>query len=398
MQALVGTRTAADLNLAAQVLLLAGLLVGFYLARNKRFDHHANVQTAMVLLNLFFIAFVMVTSFYAYVVAGGTTTGRVAQLMIVHGILGILVQGFALYLVLRMRTQVIPQRLRIGNIKTAMRATLAVWTVLVLLGLGIYVERYINQRAVASAPLAELRQLGADLYVHAVELDDASSRGSDAAIKRHSEHLINLSEGKASRFYGDNDVNGYVEDPGDGVGLRARVEAVAAASNDPAVSAEAETMLGQLDQIVELSAGLLGRPGLDARAEPVARILEIARQANGEGVFAIASGARAAGVVQAPSLAIVATAGGPDSVTVREDQFQFIPSAITIPAGTTVIWTNDEQAKHTASADDGLFDSGDQNLGDSFSYTFAEPGTYPYFCRYHGDVDGIGMAGTIVVE
>jgi plastocyanin len=63
-----------------------------------------------------------------------------------------------------------------------------------------------------------------------------------------------------------------------------------------------------------------------------------------------------------------------------------------------VIWVNDELAKHTATADDGLFDSGDQSLGDSYAYTFAEPGRYPYFCRYHGDVEGVGMAGTIVVE
>ena len=51
MQELFGTRTAADINLVAQILLLAGLLVGFILARRKRFDQHANVQTAMVLLN-----------------------------------------------------------------------------------------------------------------------------------------------------------------------------------------------------------------------------------------------------------------------------------------------------------------------------------------------------------
>ena len=74
------------------------------------------------------------------------------------------------------------------------------------------------------------------------------------------------------------------------------------------------------------------------------------------------------------------------------------PSQLTVPAGTTVIWVNDEQAKHTASADDGHFDSGDQELGVRYAYTFTEPGTYGYFCRYHGDVGGVGMAGTIVVE
>src|SRR5687767_13481194 len=110
MQDLVGTRTAADINLAAQLLILAGLLVGFWLARRKRFGQHANVQTTMVLLNMVFIAFVMATSFYDYVIAGETTTGRVAQWMIVHGILGTVAQGTALYLILRMRTKLIPKR------------------------------------------------------------------------------------------------------------------------------------------------------------------------------------------------------------------------------------------------------------------------------------------------
>jgi plastocyanin len=75
-----------------------------------------------------------------------------------------------------------------------------------------------------------------------------------------------------------------------------------------------------------------------------------------------------------------------------------VPAELTIPAGTTVVWVNDERAKHTATADDELFDSGDQPMGDEYAYTFAEPGVYPYFCRYHGDVDGVGMAGVIVVE
>ena len=116
-------------------------------------------------------------------------------------------------------------------------------------------------------------------------------------------------------------------------------------------------------------------------------------------MFALESAARDAGVVQAPSLAGVGQSTGEAvSVTIHEDRYSFIPSQLTIPAGTSVIWVNDEQAKHTVSADEGQFDSGDQELGVRFTYTFTEAGTYRYFCRYHGDVDGVGMAGTIVVE
>ena len=399
MQALVGARTAADINLTIQVLLLAGLLAGFYLARRKRFDQHANVQTAMVLFNLVLIVAIMVPSFYGYVVAGQITTGRVAQLMIGHGVLGIAVQLVALYLVLRMRTKLIPERWRVSNIKLAMRATLAVWTVLVLLGVGIYGERYLNERASASAPLSEFRQLGADLYVHAVELDDAAARNSLPAVKRHAEHLINLIEGKSGLHYGDNDIDGYMEDPGDGIGLLARLDSVATIADTPEVTARADEVRAQLEQILALSVDLAGARDVAEATGPVAEILNLARQANGLGVFGIDFAARTAGVIAAPVVVVASpAAGGEGGVAVHELEYRFLPETLTIPAGTRVSWVNDEAPKHTATADDGLFDSGDQSLGDSYTYTFAEPGVYPYFCRYHGDVDGVGMAGTIVVE
>src|SRR5215212_1482815 len=399
MQALFGTRTAADINLIAQLLLLAGLLAGFFLARRKRFAQHANVQTAMVLLNLALIALFMVPSFYGYVIAGQSVSGPVAQLMIGHGVLGIIVEVVALYLVLLMRTKLIPKQFRLGNFKRAMRATLALWAVLVLLGIGIYAERYLVQTTAASAPLLEFRQLGADLYVHAVELADAQNRGSLPATRRHAEHLINLIEGAQGPHYGDVDGNSHLEDPGDGIGLLARLGAVAAVGGGPGATQQAATIQDQLDRIVAQALDLIGGQQVDVMTPSVEDIVNLARQANVDGVFALESAARDAGVVQAPSLAGVGqTTGEAVSVTIHEDRYSFIPSQLTIPAGTSVIWVNDEQAKHTVTADEGQFDSGDQELGVRFTYTFTEAGTYRYFCRYHGDVDGVGMAGTIVVE
>ena len=398
MHSLLGTRTSADINLAAQLLLLAGLILGFVYARQKRFDRHATVQTAMVLVNLAFITAFMVPSFYGYVIGGGGTTGTVAQLMIAHGILGLIVEAFAIYLILRMRTNLVPRGHRIGNIKAAMRATLVLWAALVMLGLGIYGERYLRQTTVPSAPLLELRQLGADLFVHAVELRDAVDRRSLPAVKRHAEHLINLVEGEEGLRYGDNDADGHLEDPGDGVGLLRRVDAVAAIAANADVTAEAESIRGDVDRIASLSVELLGARTVDDASGPVAEIVSLAQRANGEGVFAIDRAARAAGLTEARRPEAASTLGEPGEVTVREDRFLFLPSAITIPAGATVTWINDERAKHTATADDGSFDSGDQSIGESYSMIFAEPGTYPYFCRYHGDVGGVGMAGSITVD
>jgi plastocyanin len=62
------------------------------------------------------------------------------------------------------------------------------------------------------------------------------------------------------------------------------------------------------------------------------------------------------------------------------------------------VWNNANANTHTVTADDDSFDSGDIATGQQFSQEFDTPGTYPYFCQYHGDVGGVGMSGVIVVH
>ena len=116
-------------------MILAGLFVGAFFARQKQIGRHANVQTTMVLANLFFIAFVMTGSFYTYIIAGGT--GTVARLMMVDGSLGLLAEGSGIYIILLMRTRLIPGPLRVKNYELLMKATRTLWTALVLLGVGV---------------------------------------------------------------------------------------------------------------------------------------------------------------------------------------------------------------------------------------------------------------------
>ncbi len=82
---------------------------------------------------------------------------------------------------------------------------------------------------------------------------------------------------------------------------------------------------------------------------------------------------------------------GMDSLPVSQDQtisveiknFIFDPDAITVPAGTTVIWTNLDSTPHTVTSTSGIFDSGVMDQGENFSYTFQDPGTYDYYCLIH---------------
>jgi plastocyanin len=81
-----------------------------------------------------------------------------------------------------------------------------------------------------------------------------------------------------------------------------------------------------------------------------------------------------------------------DSAAVSIVDFAFQPASLEVAAGTTVTWTNTGQAKHTATADDGTFDSKNLKPGESFSFTFNTPGTFAYHCDVHPE-----MTGTIVV-
>ena len=82
---------------------------------------------------------------------------------------------------------------------------------------------------------------------------------------------------------------------------------------------------------------------------------------------------------------------GPTDVYMEGTSFS--PSTLTISAGTTVTWTNKSSFIHTVSSYTGLFDSGDMGKNDTFSYTFASPGTYEYHCIHH-----TGMTGSIIVQ
>ncbi|HEX9775107.1 MAG TPA: plastocyanin/azurin family copper-binding protein [Actinomycetota bacterium] len=71
----------------------------------------------------------------------------------------------------------------------------------------------------------------------------------------------------------------------------------------------------------------------------------------------------------------------------------FTPREVTIKAGETVTWTNDDAQAHTVTADDDAFDSGFIEATESFSLTFEEAGTYRYFCTPHP-----WMKGTIIAS
>ncbi len=77
---------------------------------------------------------------------------------------------------------------------------------------------------------------------------------------------------------------------------------------------------------------------------------------------------------------------------------RFTPGEVTINVGDTVVWTSSASFNHTVTSDDGTFSSGTLSGGNSFDFTFTEPGTYAYYCDFHGGPGGTGMSGVITVN
>jgi plastocyanin len=75
----------------------------------------------------------------------------------------------------------------------------------------------------------------------------------------------------------------------------------------------------------------------------------------------------------------------------------FRDKQISVPVGTTVVWTNTASGSHTVTADDGSFSSGTLGPGGTFSFTFTAAGTFPYYCGFHGGPNGAGMSGVVTV-
>ena len=68
-------------------------------------------------------------------------------------------------------------------------------------------------------------------------------------------------------------------------------------------------------------------------------------------------------------------------------------SSPTVAVGDEVEVTNNDAIAHTWTSSDGVWDSGSLGQGDTFSFTFEEPGEYPFVCVIHPF-----MTGKVTVE
>jgi plastocyanin len=99
-----------------------------------------------------------------------------------------------------------------------------------------------------------------------------------------------------------------------------------------------------------------------------------------------------AGLTQVPAgeTAIKAAAS---TATVNIENFKFLPPALTVTAGTTVTWKNEDDSPHRIGGKGGTFASPALDTDGTFSRTFTTPGEYSYICTIHPY-----MVGKIIVK
>ena len=79
--------------------------------------------------------------------------------------------------------------------------------------------------------------------------------------------------------------------------------------------------------------------------------------------------------------------------TIVIQNFAFAPAQVNVSVGTKMIVTNKDNFDHTWTSNNGVWDSGHISGGQSYTFTFAQPGTYAYHCAIHNY-----MVGTVNVS
>jgi plastocyanin len=109
------------------------------------------------------------------------------------------------------------------------------------------------------------------------------------------------------------------------------------------------------------------------------------KSASANNMASMAMSAQAAGKTAGASTPVAT-----DAVDIKN--FAFSPATITVPAGSTVVWTNSDSIQHDITFDGASISSSVLNHNDTFSHTFTGAGTYHYICSIHPF-----MHGTVIV-
>lgn len=94
-----------------------------------------------------------------------------------------------------------------------------------------------------------------------------------------------------------------------------------------------------------------------------------------------------------PTTVTTGPSTGTEGAQVVISNYAYEPAEVTIKAGESVTWTNEDSVRHNAASDENAFEGPLLSKGESYTFTFDAPGTYPYHCTPHPY-----MKATVIVE
>ncbi|HSH03555.1 MAG TPA: DUF420 domain-containing protein [Anaerolineae bacterium] len=166
----------SDISLVVQILLYVGLCVGVWAQRQKKYKWHDYIQTTVVVVNFFFIIFIMVASFREEAIAT-TLPQRPSDphyyLSAIHGLLGSVAQGLAIYCLLA-GWSILPRN--IGRLRYWMWATFVMWTITFLFGVGTYYRWYVVEARVPDVVVVVDGEDGVDSLGDVAAIDPSVPR------------------------------------------------------------------------------------------------------------------------------------------------------------------------------------------------------------------------------
>ena len=96
-------------------------------------------------------------------------------------------------------------------------------------------------------------------------------------------------------------------------------------------------------------------------------------------------------VIGGLALGVLPAEAAGHTVTIQGHKFK--PAKLTVAAGDTITFINKDSAPHTATANDGAFDTGRLSTGASATVTVSAAGAHAYICKIHPS-----MKGTVTVH
>ncbi len=179
----IGGNLLVDLTLVIEILFYILLCLGVTAQLRKQYKWHDCFQIPVVVLNLFFIALVMIPTIMAIISNGAA---GMPPLVLAHAGVGVLAQLVAVYCLLA-GLKILPRK--IGVLRWFMWTAFVLWTITLLLGIGLYISFYTGDDVSAGAVTEHAAEIPTEVAVVPTEASAKPvTEHAEATVEPVAEH------------------------------------------------------------------------------------------------------------------------------------------------------------------------------------------------------------------